>query len=91
MVIWGKVTLSNEIKTSCLLSRSQCVKNSLRVLAMFGFSLKATEKPRQPAAARAFCTGGLAAVQPSKWAPLEVRLANEKKHRHRNSPKPKKP
>lgn len=66
------------------------MKNSLQVLAMFGFLLKAIEKTGKSAAARAFCTGALAAVQPRKWAPLELMLSNEKKHRHRHPSEPKK-
>lgn len=65
-------------------------QNSLRVLAMFGFSLKAAEKSRRRAAAGAFCTGALAVVQPSNWAPLELMMANEKKHRYSHSPRAKK-
>lgn len=57
---------------------------------MFGFLLKAIEKTRKRAAARAFCTGALAAVQPRKWAPLDLAPSNEKKHRHRHPPEPKK-
>lgn len=36
------------------------------------------------AAARAFCTAALAAVQPWEWALLELMMSNEKKHRHRH-------
>jgi len=57
---------------------------------MFGFLLKAIKKNHSSAAARAFCTGALAAVQPTKWAPLELMLSNEKKHRHQHPLEPKK-
>ena len=57
---------------------------------MLGFLLKAIGKTHKHAAARAFCTGALAAVQPRKWAPLELTLSNEKKHRHRHPPLAKK-
>lgn len=76
--------LSSEIKNGCLLSRIS-VWEKLGVLAMFGFLLKAKEKTRKPAAARALSTGALAAVQPRKWARLELTLSNEKKHRHRHT------
>lgn len=83
-------TLKRDKKIAVYSVRSQCVKNSLRVLAMFGFSLKAAEKPRRRAAAVAFCTGALAVVQPSNWAPLELMMAKEKKHCHSHSPRAKK-
>lgn len=88
--IWGELTLSSKIKNSCLLSQiSVCEKLTPSPWNVWIFA-KSHRKTRKSAAARAFCTGALAAVQPRKWAPLELMLSNEKKHRHRHPSEPKK-
>lgn len=64
--------------------RCQHVKNSVWVLIMFGFLLEPIEKTCKRAVARAFCPGALAAVQPSKQAPLALTLMVEKQHKRRD-------
>lgn len=71
-------------KKCCLLSQIS-VWEKFRLLVMFGYLLRAREKTCERAAARALSTGALAAVQPRKWAPLELTLSNENKHIHRHT------
>lgn len=90
-LIWVEMTVSSETKPTCLLSQIffSGWKNSLGVLVMFGFLLKSIQKTCK-------LLPGLSvqvhwqAVQLWEWALLELMISNEKKHRHRHPPQPKK-